>query len=229
MKHLFKAIEAEKLNRLKEFTAEVRKADLAYLLEQCGKYRRFSDLIPRGKDMSKMSEKELKTYLIDRQTKRIYKAIEAEAARLERIKQAGDLTAIKINIEWTKSATWGANPKGEGWAQFRTKDGMHSERKSCAGVTGCGFDKLSTAVANVLNQFDSVLKALYKYKEKELKKGTNTGLRDMFGYGSGYGILPHFEGGVGVECFPAIFDKIGFKFERISGGKTFDVFQITKK
>lgn len=229
MKHLINEIRTDKLTKLEEFKKEINKFKHAELIEQCGKYRLFNSLIPKSKDISKLTLKELKAYLILREEKIVYKSIESKVNDIKEIMSAGELHEITINIEWTKSATWGANPRGEGWVRFKLPEGMHSERKECAGVTGCGFDKLSTAVANVLNQFAPLLKKLYAYKDKELKKGNTKNLREMFGYGSGYGILPRLEGGVGVECYPVILDKIGFKFTRISNGKSFDVFQITKK
>lgn len=61
-------------------------------------------------------------------------------------------------------------------------------------------------------------------------KDMKTGLKNhkIFGYGSGYGILPQLEGGVGVSCYPDIFKTVGLKFETIASGSNFDVFKITK-
>lgn len=71
---------------------------------------------------------------------------------------------------------------------------------------------------------NELLKALYLVKEKKPTVKNH----ELFGYGSGYGILPSLEGGVGVSCYPKIFQKIGFKFNTIASGKTFDVFTVTK-
>lgn len=76
----------------------------------------------------------------------------------------------------------------------------------------------------MLNQSNSILKALYKVREKD----TTTNLRDLFAYGAGYGICPRIEGGVGVSCYNAIFNKIGFEFKTSASGKSFDVYTITK-
>jgi hypothetical protein len=80
-------------------------------------------------------------------------------------------------------------------------------------------------VANCLNQIDEILKLLYTIKNDNLDKDN----RDIFGYGSGYGITPSIEGGVGVSCYPRIFEKLGYEFKTITSGKTFDVYTITKK
>jgi len=92
-------------------------------------------------------------------------------------------------------------------------------------IGGCGYDKLSTAVAECLNQVNAVLRPLYLMKDKHTGKKNH----EYLGYGSGYGILPNFEGGVGVSCYPRIFENVGYEFKTIASGKTFDVFTITKK
>ena len=66
------------------------------------------------------------------------------------------------------------------------------------------------------------------YNLKDKSKNVNLKNHDVFGYGSGYGVLPSFEDGVGVSCYDRIFNKIGYKFETLSSGKTFDVFRIIK-
>lgn len=38
----------------------------------------------------------------------------------------------------------------------------------------------------------------------------------------------YFEGGVGTSCYYSIAEFIGGKFENISSGKTFDVYQYTE-
>ena len=66
------------------------------------------------------------------------------------------------------------------------------------------------------------------FELKDKTKNAKLKNHEVFGYGSGYGILPSFEGGVGVSCYDRIFNKIGYKFETIASGKNFDVFKITK-
>ena len=80
----------------------------------------------------------------------------------------------------------------------------------------------------MLNQSLSLKKLLYLIREKD----TQTKLNELFGYGAGYGagygILPYFEGGVGVSCYPKIFEKIGFNFRQTGNGKMYDSFEVTK-
>lgn len=60
--------------------------------------------------------------------------------------------------------------------------------------------------AEALNQSDSVLKALYQVKNANPEKRN----RDCLGYGSGYGILPYLEIGVGLDSFAIIFADLGY-------------------
>ena len=122
---------------------------------------------------------------------------------------------------------WGANPNAECWYSYKDAEGNHRSGYVTSGsIGGCGYDKGSTAVAMCLNQINEVLKPLYVIKNNVVPMEQQN--RDIFGYGSGYGILPSIEGGVGVSCYPKIFKSIGYKFTTQASGKTFDVYTITK-
>ena len=92
---------------------------------------------------------------------------------------------------------------------------------------GWGYDKLSSAISEVLNEYLPLKELLYNYKEKYLfeNKLIQADNRDIFGYGSGYGILPYFEGGVGVNSYYKIFNTIGLEFKQLND----DLYIITKK
>jgi hypothetical protein len=55
---------------------------------------------------------------------------------------------IIISLEWKKSNTWGQNPIASG---VRLKDGRREFWGMTRSITGCGFDKQGTAIAEVLN------------------------------------------------------------------------------
>lgn len=87
-------------------------------------------------------------------------------------------------------------------------------------ASGCGYDKESAAIAEALNQCDSVLQLLYTYKENALAAGESDESKaasygrsngSIIGYGAGYGAIPYFEGGAGVSCFWSILKKCGFE------------------
>ena len=92
---------------------------------------------------------------------------------------------------------------------------------------GWGYDKLSSAISEVLNEYLPLKELLYNYKEKYLfeNKLIQADNRNIFGYGSGYGILPYFEGGVGVSSYYKIFNTIGLEFKQIDD----TLYIITKK
>lgn len=153
-------------------------------------------------------------------TKRAMREVDGyEAAELRKLaaaEQAPDLEWADISVTWVRSRTWGHNP--------------HVEARSSNGITegkasGCGYDKESAAVASALNANPSVLRALYRVKEKHVR----TRNADLFGYGSGYGLLPYLEGGVGVGCYPKIFEACGYQFKTISSGRSYDIYQITRR
>ena len=92
---------------------------------------------------------------------------------------------------------------------------------------GWGYDKLSTALAEVLNQYQPLIKLMYSYiDDKMFEEGSLTiNNHKVLGYGSGYGILPYFESGVGVSSFYKIFDNLGLKLTEV----TDEFYRITKK
>lgn len=165
-------------------------------------------------------------------TVRAMKAIDKQTAatleKLDRIANAPDLNYISISVDWVRSRTWGYNPL----AEVRTNTGYYNGTAS-----GCGYDKESTAIAEALNQCDSVLKALYTLKEKGLQAGQTDESKtaacgrsngEICGYGAGYGAVPYFEGGVGSSCFWEILKKCGFKTTG-HHGKHSDYYSVEKE
>lgn len=153
-------------------------------------------------------------------TARAFREIDTqERKKLEKLRtaeNAPDLKFIYISVDWSKSRTWGAIPR----AEIRTNAGTYTGTAS-----GCGYDKQSAAIAEALNKSPEIMRALYELKEKH----PTAPHRDIFGYGSGYDILPYFEGGVGVSCFESILNKCGFDLTACNSGKMFDYYQFTKK
>lgn len=163
------------------------------------------------------------------------KAERREARKLER-KRANQLEVIEaemsqkpvkhmtIAIEWKKSRMWGFNPSAE--AQIEHHDGTYSHIGPFT-CSGCGYDKESTVIAEA---FNAALKyKLYgRKKRKEAPYGVYYYAGKYQDKGS-YLCAPNYNGGVGTSCYYDIAEFIGGKFEKISSGKTFDVFQYTDK
>ena len=160
--------------------------------------------ITREKAVEIASKKVVKEY-----EKKLAKTLE----KINAIAEAKDFKGCTITVEWAKGSM-GANQAKA------TLSGCGYIEGSKTG--GCGYDKESTACAEVLNQCLPLMKLLYNYRN-EHTEGTN---REVFGYGLGYSFLPYFEGGVGTSTYHNILEKIGCKFKCVASGKTFDVYEI---
>jgi hypothetical protein len=225
VKNLIKAIETEQKNRLNDFILSINRLTE---LKQLDNWQ-YNELLPKGKKVNLMTFDSLKAYLIERKQKAVYKAIEREVNKINTVLSAGTLIECKISMEWKKSKIWGANPSAECWFSYTDVNGNFNSGYVVSGsIGGCGYDKGSTAVANCLNQINEVLKPLYIAKNNAGKITDNNKCNHtLLGYGSGYGILPNIEGGVGVSCYPKIFEKIGYNFTTVASGKNYDVYTIT--
>lgn len=158
-------------------------------------------------------------------------------ARIEEERNQPHVKQLTITIEWKKSRMWGQNPHATAQVIFwPTTDDKYGSSKHKEGYTcgGSGYDKSSTVIASVFNDF-------LKYKlwdiPRENLKGGNGGRifenRGPCPYGISSWTLDsgeedrRFAGGVGTNCYTAISEFIGGKFETISSGKTFDVYRYT--
>lgn len=215
--NIFKAIKENKAHDLQRFVTDLNEKTSVKEIVDAWYY---SALLPAGKKKAVWEIEDLKNYLTARKAKAIDKEIEKDLLHLQTVEQAADLESITVSVEWKKSRMWGSNPT----ADARVCDKEYGHNYSSGSIGGCGYDKCSTAVANAINQSNSFLKAMYQLKEQNVSKKNH----ELFGYGSGYGILPRLEGGVGVSCYPRIFETIGFKFQTTASGKSFDVYTVSK-
>lgn len=166
-------------------------------------------------DKKQLSEKEITAEAKKGFEKTFAREYEKECAKIDRILSAPKFTGGDlVEVVWKRSSTWGWNPHA-------TYNDRHKICRSSA--SGCGFDKLSQAVAEVLNQSDSLMRELYLYKADHMKKGRQN--TDIFGIGVGNGALPYFADGY-IEKFPEVFHKIGWEFAHTVSTDTFDAFDI---
>lgn len=177
--------------------------------------KRYLSVSQRAKAQArKLNIKEIKTLIIEKIKKETYSQIEAFNLKCDEIAQAEDIKSITIRVDWVKNRTWGLNPHCE----TLTSNGYYNGVAS-----GCGYDKLSTSIAQALNQDTSILKRLYNKYEEALRKGVSP--REFVGYGSGY-ITPYFDGGVGYGSFRNIFNNLGAKVNQWNETKTSDFMYI---
>lgn len=163
-------------------------------------------------------------YAIKRMTRQLEKETAEKIAHLNAAAAAPDINYISVSVEWSR----GYNPTCE----VRTNAGITHGHAG-----GWGYDKESAAVGTAFNSSDAIMKILYTLKENALAAGgndysksacTHVDNRNIIGYGSGYSVIPYFEGGVGVSCFWSILEKAGFK---VTGthGKYYDSYTLTRE
>jgi hypothetical protein len=158
------------------------------------------------------------------------KYLNAELKKLKVVAKAEDFKKgdkISLTIEWVK----GSMQSNQATA-FLSSEFIQTKSVKTG---GCGYDKESTATAQVLNEHLPLLKLMYDMKEDYLLKNptptenqSNIN-RSLLGYGSGCRILPSFEGGVGVSCHENIIKNLGLEWEHLNSTKTTDTYLITKK
>lgn len=166
--------------------------------------------------------------------RKIKNRINKQLKFIEACKNQKPVRKLVISIEWKKSRTWGANPYAS--AQVYYKDGT-AENKSGYTCSGCGYDKESTVIAEIFNDF-----LLYELYKKHKKESYINGEKCDHPYGvyyyggkhlkpseNGYIKTPSFNGGVGTSCYYNIAEFIGGTFKHIAWGSTFDVYQFTKR
>ena len=203
----------EIIERIKNYKKLDKEKNTNYLIEwYLRRYltkRQYNNFINK-----KITKTEAIKIAMEKEEREIDKRTENKLKKLETIEKAPKIESFKIIVEWKRNATWGMNPTAtlQQWAEIWSETTGHA--------SGCGYDKESAAVAEALNKSNSILKELFNYKEKQLKRGKSdksktscNGIdnRNIIAYGAGYSILPYFEGGVGMNCFINIFRLLGFK------------------
>lgn len=175
----------------------------------------------------KITREKIVELTVKRYEKQLAKEIEKQLLHLDMVAAAKDLEFMNISIVWKKSSCYGSHPTATVYTNTGTTTGY---------AGGWGYDKESAAVAEAFNNNLSILKELYKLKENALAAGKSdysrtacTGVdnRNACGYGSGYTVIPYFEGGVGVGCFWNILEKCGYKV-RCNYGKHETFYNVYK-
>lgn len=158
------------------------------------------------------------------EARREAKKLAKELARIEAEKNQKPVKSIDITIEWKRSKTWGSNPNCEARIQYKDGSFDNSPVYKCS---GCGYDKESTVIADVFN--DYLKYKLWALSDEQIKGGHGS----MDSGSAPYGVTNYsknyrnFAGGIGTNCYYAISEYIGGKFEHVTGGKTFDVYRYT--
>jgi hypothetical protein len=200
---------AQNRKELREMIADIRGHWEAY--KNSWRYREMLTQRQKAKP-----ETEQRKILIEKITKEKDKNLLDFFQQCDTIAKAEAPKYIRISVDWVNSSVWGKNPHAEIW----TEDGYFTGRAS-----GCGYDKLSTAVAEALNKSNSILKLLYNKYEQALRKDKKANKCEVLGYGSGYS-KPYFDGGVGYSSFQNIFNNLGATVNTWQSGRSYDCMEI---
>lgn len=162
--------------------------------------------------------RELKKLILEKELQNQEKTYQKELKKINAILSQDSVRWGKCSIDWINNRTWGNCPRGEYCNGFK-----YQEYRS---VTGCGYCKLSTLTANMLNDDINLMSYIYKFVEKNHINKDN--IQNKLGYGIRiYNGQPYFEGGVGLECHKRILERLGFKVEHYETRKsdilTFDL------
>lgn len=124
---------------------------------------------------------------------------------------------IEIEVEWHKSHTWGMCPRVE--MRWEDAEGHWHYDEKAGYASGYGYDKHSAAVAEALNKHFKNL--LYSARNRDFKKAP-------YGIPKYEGSFPHFEGGIGMSCYPLIMRWLGYTMKHTADGRTYDKWVIVK-
>lgn len=136
--------------------------------------------------------------------------LKKDLQRVDDIANAETCPYFKLTIEWTTGGHYGWQARADLATCINYYEGKRTG--------GCGYDKGSTAAANVLNRAPEILKTLYEQEEKRLSKRERQRRREFIGYGcfehcNAWYFLPRFEGGVGIESHITILKNCGYDVE----------------
>ena len=219
MEKLKNCVEKENTKQLKKAISDLKKTKKSDLTDLWYYREKLTNKQLEKLNNKELTTKETKEILQNKIIKEYQKRLEKDLKRIETIAQANDdITNINISINWVRSSTWGYNPH----ATITTNNATITEGRA----SGCGYDKESAAIAEALNKNNDILKLLYVAKNKKMTLKNNNN-RDLLGYGSGYGVLPYFEGGVGSSSLINIFKKLGYNVQEYHSDKS-DFYTITK-
>lgn len=174
--------------------------------------------------------KEQKQIIIKNINKEYNKKLLKLLTKLEAIQNAEDIKDFSISVNWSIGGTYGSQAQAE--LREHTKNGFKYYEGSRTG--GWGYDKQSTATAEVLNQSKPILKLILNKLEKQPQKTIkkyllNYECRDFLGYGIYLKSLIFFEGGVGFSSHEHILHNLGFKTITTHSTKTSDFFYFELK
>ena len=220
MEKLLKLVEKENKKDLKKALDNLKQAKATDIIDLWYYREKLTTIQLKKYHTGELTEKQAKELVKNKIIKEYDERQEKNIKRVNTIKEANEnIKNINISINWVKNKTWGYNPH----ATITDDLGNITEGRA----SGCGYDKESASIAEALNKNNDILKLLYIAKNKKMTFKNNNN-HDLLGYGSGYGVLPYFEGGVGASSLMNIFRKLGYNVTE-HHTNTSDFYTITKR
>ena len=218
-----KALKAESKTRLNEHIEAIKNLTSDDMKEEYGIFiNNAPKAVYKKYQAGEITEKQAKAQTIEQVKKEAAKNLKKNLDKITEIENAKDVQDLEIFIDWKKSYTWGWCPRAYIRSHLLDKQKDHYYERTEGYASGCGYDKLSSAIASALNDSNAALKLLYTAEEKRLKKAINglkTSRRDFIGYGTGYGSMPYFDGGIGFNSQESIFENLGFSTKKVSNNE----------
>lgn len=162
--------------------------------------QRDRDLLANGK----ITEQRFKARAIKQVERIANRDFKKDLEKITAVETAGTPDTIEIAIEWKKNRFYGYNPH----ASIVTPGGTYRAR-----VSGCGYNKESAVVGQVLNLYPGALAIIYDTMEKALAQDNALFDQKVFGYGAaaaGYPLPKYQVNGVGLSSFEALFNRCGY-------------------
>ena len=161
---------------------------------------------------SQRPEAEQKKIILYKELKELERKFKKHFEELEELEKVDYLPKVlEISINWHTSRTWGACPSAEMWAR-----GVGYYEGGTVG--GCGYDKRSTAAAEVLGKCKELKAAAFAVlNAQKLEYITKCFLkyvdqRELLGYGLHLGALScSFGGGCGMGSILEELEHLGYK------------------
>lgn len=195
MKELRKAVEKEIDDYINKNIDAINKND--EILKHWSTDKKW-DLFQKG-EITREKAIEIATKRIER---KYHKYLDEKIEKINEVQSTEEAKEICIYISYVKNRSYG------NYSVFA--EVVCGSRVYKGNASGGGYDKESAAMADALNECNSILKALYNAKNEALKENCDVSSCESLGYGSGYGAVPYFESGVGDDCLMRIFKKIGY-------------------
>lgn len=148
--------------------------------------------------------------------------LQSKIDNIKKEKNQKVIKALKISIEWKKNKTWGANPFASVEISYLDGSFYRGGNYTC---TGCGYDKESTVIAEIFNDF--LKYALWNKLDiiNDEKSIVPYGIYHWIDQDNNLESVD-FSGGIGTSCYYRIAKFIDGEFINIASGKTFDVYEF---